>query len=478
MVSSIPSSPTSTRQSLDSAAESLAFSRTSARGDVPLSWSLDRYRSSPSISTQSVGFNALSTVLNHPNKRPKALRASRYPLPAIPSVDLRLGSTSAVDNYLQDIQGEYDKFIDNINQSSASTSVHSEPELPTLDEIPRLFFKQDFDLGDPSTFDAVTKSIGDSVGLDNLESPEDIGINEILHARLEHHANAVDKILVHELSERAPSLFSALDNLHHLGNYAKEAMKKFVELRASLEQVAKNKLQIKYKTISGIVRRQDLNEILTVINDIESISHALLALQQMTELGHYFDALELVENISKTVVENIRSKDVDNVLKIESETDFTSLNVFADVAYDLEKHTSAILESISKDLAETLFIDYDSSLKNSNHNRSDLVKDVEQSICVLDRAGMLKTSLESYEQRLLKHVLQVFFELLPVDVRSKPLDLSGNLNGNLFASQYAKDLRQMQQAKYCDYLNKCREQLHVMNSSSKGQREALESISQ
>ncbi|TIB70056.1 hypothetical protein E3P77_00015 [Wallemia ichthyophaga] len=416
--------------------------------------------------------------MNHPNKRPKALRASRYPLPAIPSVDFRLPSSSAVDTYLHDIQGEYDEFIDNVEKSSASTSAQPETELPTLEEVPRLFFKQDFDLGDPSTFDAVTKSIGDSVGLDNLDSPEDIGINEILHARLEHHANAVDKILVHELTERAPSLFSALDNLHHFGDYAKDAMDKFVDLKESLEEISNNKLQIKFDTINGIVKGQEVEDLLTVICDIENINHALLALQQMTELGHYFDALELVENISKTVVENIRSKDVDNVLKIESDTDFTSLSVFANVASDLHKHTNAILEYISKDLTELLFIDYIKSLKSSDHNHSDLSKDVEQSICVLDRADMLRSSLQSYENKLLRHVLQFFFELLPADIQSKPLDLEVNFNGSLYASQFAKELRQMQQIEYCRYLNKCREHLHIINSSIVGQKEVLEGISQ
>ncbi|TIA91236.1 hypothetical protein E3P99_01196 [Wallemia hederae] len=477
MVSSIPSSPASTRQSLDSAAESLAFSRASTRGDVPLSWSLDRYRGSPAAYTQSVGFNALSTVLNHPNKRPKALRASRYPLPAFPSVDLRLASTSAVDNYLHDIHGEYDTFIENTSQSAPSTSALPETELPSLDDIPSLFFKQDFDLGDPATFEAVTKTIGDSVGLENLESPEDIGINEILHARLEHHANAVDKVLVHELTERAPSLFSALDNLHFLGNYAKEALVKFSELKSTLEQDARSRLQSRYESISGIAARQGLEEALVVINDVESISQALLALHQMTELGHYFDALELVENISKTVVENIRSKDVDSVLKIQSETDFTALDVFASVSSDLEKHTSTILEAISKDLAETLFVDYSNSISESSHSHSGLAKDIEQSVCVLDRAGMLKQSLDSYEDRLLKHILQRFFDMLPESVRSKPLDLSQKLTGNLFASQFAKELRQMQQADYCAYLDKGREQLLAMILSSRSQGQALESIS-
>ncbi|TIC71263.1 hypothetical protein E3Q02_00162 [Wallemia mellicola] len=429
MVSSIPSSPGSTRQSLDSAAESLAFSRASTRGDAAMSWSLDRYRSSPSISTQSTGFNALSTVLNHPNKRPKPLRASRYPLPAISSVDLRLSSTSAIETYLEDIQGEYTEFIDNINQSAASTSAQPESDLPSLDDIPRLFFKPDFDLGDPATFAAVTKSIGDSAGLDIFESPEDIGINEILHSRLEHHANAVDKILVHELSQRAPSLFSALDNLQHLGRYASEALEKFNTLRELLESSIKSRFETKYKTINGVIDQRNLEEILTVITDVKSISQALLALQQMSELGHYFDALELVENISKTVVENIRSKDVDDILKIQSSTDFSQLQVFNDVAFDLEQHTSVILDSISRDLADTLFIDYEHSLKDTDHDHQELVKDIEQSICVLDRA----------------------------------------------ASQLPKELRQLGQPEYCDFLNNCKEQLKLMVKSSNAQKEILES---
>ncbi|TIC03617.1 hypothetical protein E3Q18_00102 [Wallemia mellicola] len=475
MVSSIPSSPGSTRQSLDSAAESLAFSRASTRGDAAMSWSLDRYRSSPSISTQSTGFNALSTVLNHPNKRPKPLRASRYPLPAISSVDLRLSSTSAIETYLEDIQGEYTEFIDNINQSAASTSAQPESDLPSLDDIPRLFFKPDFDLGDPATFAAVTKSIGDSAGLDIFESPEDIGINEILHSRLEHHANAVDKILVHELSQRAPSLFSALDNLQHLGRYASEALEKFNTLRELLESSIKSRFETKYKTINGVIDQRNLEEILTVITDVKSISQALLALQQMSELGHYFDALELVENISKTVVENIRSKDVDDILKIQSSTDFSQLQVFNDVASDLEQHTSVILDSISRDLADTLFIDYEHSLKDTDHDHQELVKDIEQSICVLDRAGMLSKCLEVYETRLIRNVVEILYSVLPVDLQTKPLDFNAKSNGNILASQLPKELRQLGQPEYCDFLNNCKEQLKLMVKSSNAQKEILES---
>ena len=455
-MASIPSSPVSTRQSLESTSESLALSRASNRGDTPLGWSLDRYRSSPTVAGQSGGFNALSTVLNHPNKRPKPLRPSRYPLPTLSPVDLRQSNTSCVDDYLKEIEDSYNDFVNDSNDKNNLNDDNNENDLNSLDEIPRLFFKPDFDLGDPRTFDVVTKTISDSTSIDNFESPEDIGINEIIHARLSNYANTVDRQLIHELSHRAPSLFKALDNLKHLSDYASEGLEKFDDLQLSLEDLISGKINTIIESIYNLKRRQNLDNTLGVINDIENINDAIVALEQMIDFGHNFDALDLIDNLFSSIIEN-KQCDKESLIELKSSIDFNQLNVLADISSILESNKSKVIQTLSQEFSETLFNNFDDNIKLNeseiNFDKETLINEIKPLVNVFDKYGSLDESFQVYEDKVTKKIIKVYFDALPHQIKSQAIDVDVKSGNGTISSQLLKELRLFETTEYIKYLN-------------------------
>lgn len=115
---------------------------------------------------------AISTVLSHPTKKPAPLRASRIPLPpAPPSEVFPKVNRRELDNYVKAITPEWERFTrvrsgsgaddDDMDGGMRLPLVVEDPrDLPSLDQVPEVFFERDFDLGNPHTFELVTQVAG------------------------------------------------------------------------------------------------------------------------------------------------------------------------------------------------------------------------------------------------------------------------------------------------------------------------------
>jgi len=174
---------------------------------------------------------AISTVLNHPTKKPNPLRSSRKPLPPLsqrPPVLPKPPPPSHYDAYLKSITPLYDGFI--AAQASSSTSASaseydirspgpSKSDLPSLDSVPEYFFDPAFDLANSTTWSAVVDDEGAG------------------HDRLSTYLDTLERHLIHEITLRSTSFFSALSNLQDLHSESSSCLSQISDLQTSLKEV-------------------------------------------------------------------------------------------------------------------------------------------------------------------------------------------------------------------------------------------------
>ena len=111
------------------------------------------------------------------------------------------------------------------DNSRASTS---EPPLVNTTVVPSMFFREDFDLGNPLIWEGLsTSSILDALPIENATT---------IHL-LSDHLDLLETRLVQEVSERAPMFFSALTNLQNLTSQAAACLAQIARLQNILEDL-------------------------------------------------------------------------------------------------------------------------------------------------------------------------------------------------------------------------------------------------
>ncbi|WRT65756.1 uncharacterized protein IL334_002704 [Kwoniella shivajii] len=269
-----------------------------------VSWKLDvNARSEDGVEKR--GFNAISTVLNHPTKKANPLRSSRKPLPPLstpPPVLLKPPPPSHYDAYLQTITPLYDSFI--ASQSTASsggpervkspllsgfdtrTTQSGPSDLPSLDSVPSMFFDPQFNLSNPSTWSEL------------ISSPLDGGVPESgVQDTLSTHLDILERHLVHEISLRSSSFFSALSNLQDLHSESSSCLSRIGELQDSLKEIGEQQAK---KGLEVITSQEELRVLKITekgIRTIGELDELLAVTKRLVNEGDWSGGLSYIEDI-------------------------------------------------------------------------------------------------------------------------------------------------------------------------------------
>ncbi|WVQ93468.1 hypothetical protein IAU59_000542 [Kwoniella sp. CBS 9459] len=297
------------------------------RGLNLVSWKLDvNARSEDGVEKR--GFNAISTVLNHPTRKANPLRSSRKPLPPLsqpPQPLPRPPPPSHYDNYLQSITPLYDAFV--ASQASASTSSsssnvatsvggriqspglarsefdgrlpveHTPPTgLPPLDSVPSMFFDPQFSLSNPSTWDEL---IGDSFSSASKGDDGENGRDGVLQDELSTHLDTLERHLVHEISLRSSSFFSALSNLQDLHLESASCLSRISELQASLKEVGKQQARKGIEVIDAQEKLRVLKVTEKGIKTVGELDEMMGVATRLVDEGDWIGGLSYVEDIVK-----------------------------------------------------------------------------------------------------------------------------------------------------------------------------------
>lgn len=229
-------------------------------------------------------------MLNHPTKRANPLRPSRKPLPPIPPPPPlpRPLQASHYDAYLKTVTPLYETFLrsqsevnalrtsslpsdDPVPSSSLEAGVENDAKtgLPPLDTVPQAFFDPDFDLSNPSTWASI---------IDEPIAGPSTGSRQDMQESLSGHLDTLERHLVHEITLRSSSFFSALSNLQDLHSESASCLEKITELQQSLRDVGVNQAQ---KGLDVI----DAEEQLIVLDAAQAGVRKLGELEDLTKMA-------------------------------------------------------------------------------------------------------------------------------------------------------------------------------------------------
>ncbi|KAH6918384.1 retrograde transporter [Coprinopsis sp. MPI-PUGE-AT-0042] len=306
-------------------------------GSIPSEWSSAKH-----------GFNAISTVLNHPHKRHAPPKAHSSLL-SVPPADLPRVRRKDFDSYLKAITPEWEKYQQNSQlgkegqaqidaarfaipeedeeqegedgEDGATTPRKPAPlsfqgrQIPPLESVPQIFFEQNLSLGDRATFDAVTEQStidpvtptpssvrtkfthpdSDDAALDPLSPSYSLPLLE----KFSQYADTVEQHLIREISIRSTSFFAALTNLRELQTSSTECLTRIQSLREKLKQVDEGTAK-KGLELVRVKRKEDrVKEVADGVKMISGVVEMVSVAKGLVSAGQWGEALEVVEELEE-----------------------------------------------------------------------------------------------------------------------------------------------------------------------------------
>ena len=279
----------------------------------------------PSSVTQISRRAAISTVVNNPHKKSAPPKAHAS-VPPAPRVELPRVRRKDFDPYLTAIGSEWEAFQHNLVLGRAASTQLDEPDLdsppdsvrtprppkllPPLSSIPQIFFKADFDLGDPRTFDAVAEvppssassssyssSASDSTPSATPHDPSTLAHSLPLLEKLSHHADTLEQHLVHEIARRATPFFAALSNLQDLQAESARCLARVQALRAQLSVVQENGARRGLHGVQREVRLAHLQEVQAGVRAIRGVVETVGVVRGLVDGREWGAALNGVDEL-------------------------------------------------------------------------------------------------------------------------------------------------------------------------------------
>ncbi|KAF9918247.1 hypothetical protein BX616_009774 [Lobosporangium transversale] len=311
-----------------------------------------------------IGFNAISGVLNNPNKRPSSTaKPTKADIPPVPPTPLRKVKASEFDSYIKHITPVFERYqsnragaksVDNAGVHSprspfgssfdsrashlqppvmapsiAQTTMHSMeriesarnpysvpdmpelkepvpmkpamPDTPALSTVPSIFFDPDFNFENPRTFDQVCEQTGSSDAKSN--STTSIVTNSILQEKLSHYLDTVEIHLMTEISRRSISFFEALSNLQALHSQTLECVSQIHVLRAQLARIDHTQSKQGLEVVRLKRRRRNIGLLHNGIRMVKEIRSTQPMIQVLLGDSNYFGALDLIDGTQWTLID-------------------------------------------------------------------------------------------------------------------------------------------------------------------------------
>jgi vacuolar protein sorting-associated protein 54 len=397
---------------------------------------------------------AISTVLNNPHKLqapPKAHSA----LPPVVPAQLPRVRIKDFDPYLQSLALEWPRFQSNLRAGppgfELDDSYHGETShpnssqtlanngagrpLPPLNSVPSIFFVPNFNLGDQTTFDAVTEQSSDA-SID----PSSLSHSLPLLEKFSHYADTVEQHLVREVSLRSTSFFAALTNLRDLQSESDQCLNRVDELRALLKDVdekcAKRGLEI-------VVKEQKLRKLQAIKDGLKTVRNAVdmtNVARTLASSGQWSDALEVIEDLktnwapksttTETPLEKASQPGIDNGdtpdLSLRPKPDvspksrmafpLSSLQAFAALPVHLRDLTIEITSSLSSEVVDVLRLDLTDRINGVRNQPEGDSHGIDLNKPVMDRLRPLLNGL--VRTKGLQEVIKPWREAIMEEVRA------------------------------------------------------------
>ena len=173
--------------------------------------------------------------------------------------------------------------------------------LPPLSSVPEIYFRHDFDLGDPRTFDAVAEippsSASRPTSPATTPDPSTLAHSLPLLEKLSHHADTIEQHLVHEIARRATPFFAALSNLQDLQAESARCLARVQGLRAQLGDVNDKGARRGLQGVQREVRLAHLKEVQSGVRAVRGVIETVGVVRGLVDNGQWGAALDGVDEL-------------------------------------------------------------------------------------------------------------------------------------------------------------------------------------
>ena len=262
---------------------------------------------------------AISTVVNNPHKKSASPKAHAA-VPSTPRAELPRVRRKDFVPYLKAIGPEWEALQHNAElghsdsmqlDESSIPDLLDQPDLrrtplplkllPPLSSVPEIYFRHDFDLGDPRTFDAVAEVPPSSTSRPTSPTatpdPSTLAHSLPLLEKLSHHADTIEQHLVHEIARRATPFFAALSNLQDLQAESARCLARVQALRTQLGDVSEKGARRGLQGVQREVRLSHLKEVQSSVRAVRSVIETVGIVRGLVDNGQWGAALDGVDEL-------------------------------------------------------------------------------------------------------------------------------------------------------------------------------------
>ncbi|KAJ2609325.1 hypothetical protein H4S08_004098 [Coemansia sp. RSA 1365] len=329
--------------------------------------------------------------------------------------------------------------LDSISEYGGGTGESASARgLPGIEDVPTIFFEEDFDLGDPATFDIVTRVVlGPAAASTNLFSPEKTTeTNNAMQETLSGYMDVVEAYLTREISRRSPSFFAALSTLEELHSETDRCIQKIHVLRSDLKKTAATQCLPGLELIRLRRQRDNLGAVLNNIALLSSLQHTQLTIDELVNSGDYIGALNLLVE-AQELVEPVYQQEQDPKSKQRPAADFglVSTKAFghldtqmAKILHEVSSHAEREFSAIVlRDMRE--FLDDGLSSAHDEHSsttqtglldrsqmdiyQANLALQLMPLVCGMARTGGIGSALKVYRDGLMSEATALVESLYP-----------------------------------------------------------------
>ncbi len=223
-------------------------------------------------------------------------------IPAIHLSKVEKASRDELKNYLTDIGSEYDRYAS--NKQLTTTTLESfvkrqnggenendllEKEIDSLDTIPEIYFKDNFNLDDPRVFSSVTE--GNKI--DNL--------NDLAQDKLSWYLDTVEVHLVNEISKSSSSFFDALNDLNDISGKNKSIVNLIENLKLKLKSLQENKVEKNLDKIHLINKRKNVAKLEQGLLQVNTVLNEADIAESLFLKGEYEKCLDKVDYVESLI---------------------------------------------------------------------------------------------------------------------------------------------------------------------------------
>lgn len=296
-----------------------------------------------------VGFNAISTLLNNPNKvsRPIDPSSSRYPPISQSHTDIPKVKRGDYESTINNLKSEWDRYQRNqklgirgkariegednngdvgdvsmvddvtsptkgrqsVDDEDVSRRALGKKRLPPLSTVPQVFFSEEFDLGNPYTFDLVTErykaasstSSSNSSRNGSIATGYDVALNQMLQEKLSYYSDVVEQHLILEISARSSSFFAALGNLKDLEAESRSCLDKVEELRKELDDRDEGIAKAGLSLIREQAKRRETVERLEAVGLMNQLCEKRDLCQLLVQNNEWSEALDVMQDLQNVI---------------------------------------------------------------------------------------------------------------------------------------------------------------------------------